>query len=119
MLTPVFLPNLDQFSEPTFIPVPIDLEIESSILDSHIPLMENECEFHFFNLDPTIKLIPTLKLTLDFTVLVMIPEPINLEPKSTILLSFILLLDIDIDHNDFVIISKDWSYEGENFHDRI
>ena len=28
MLTPVFLPNLDQFSEPTFIPVPIDFEIE-------------------------------------------------------------------------------------------
>ena len=45
MLTPVILPNLDQFSEPTFIPVPINLEIESPILDSHIPLMGKECEY--------------------------------------------------------------------------
>jgi len=45
MLTPVFLPNLDQFPEPTFIPVPIDLEMESLILDSHIPLMGKEREF--------------------------------------------------------------------------
>ena len=35
MLTPVFLPNLDQFSELTFITVPIDLEKESPILDSY------------------------------------------------------------------------------------
>jgi len=44
MLTPVSLPNLDQFPEPTFIPVPIDLEIESPILDSHIPLLGRECK---------------------------------------------------------------------------
>ena len=45
ILTLVFLLNLDQFSEPTFIPVPIDLEMESPILDSHISLMGKECEF--------------------------------------------------------------------------
>ena len=45
MLIPVSLRNLDQFSETTFIPIPIDLEIESPNLDSHIPLMEKECEF--------------------------------------------------------------------------
>ena len=45
MLTPVFLPNLDQFFKPTFIPIPIDLERESPILDSHIPMMKKECEF--------------------------------------------------------------------------
>ena len=35
MLTPVSLPNLDQFPEPTFVPVPIDHEIESPFLDDH------------------------------------------------------------------------------------
>ena len=45
MLTPVFLPNLDQFSE-TFIPVPIDFKIESPILDSHIPLIEKNMNFN-------------------------------------------------------------------------
>ena len=55
MLTLVFLPNLDQFLEPTFIPVPIDLEMESQILDSHIPLMGKECEFQFLDLDSTLE----------------------------------------------------------------
>ena len=45
MLTLVSLPNLDQIQEPTFIHVPIDLEIESPILDSHILLIGKECEF--------------------------------------------------------------------------
>jgi len=51
MLTLLSLPNLDQFLEPTFILIPIDLEIESPILDSHILLMGKECEFYFFDLD--------------------------------------------------------------------
>ena len=55
MLTLVFLPNLDQFPEPTFIPVPIDLEIESPILDSHIPLMKKESEFQFLDLVSTFE----------------------------------------------------------------
>ena len=37
ILSPISLPNLDQFLEPIFIHVPINLEIESSHLDSHIP----------------------------------------------------------------------------------
>ena len=45
MLTPVFLPNFGQFPETTFILAPINLEIESPILNSHIPLMGKECEF--------------------------------------------------------------------------
>ena len=49
MLNPVSLRNLDQFPEPTFIPVFIDLVIESSNLDSHIPLMGKECEFQLFD----------------------------------------------------------------------
>ena len=46
MLTPVSLPNLDPFLELILIPVLVDLEIESPILDSHIPLMGNECELN-------------------------------------------------------------------------
>ena len=61
MLTLVFLPNLDQFSELTFIPVLIVLEIESPIFDSHILLMEKESEFQFLDLDSTLE----QKLTLE------------------------------------------------------
>ena len=46
--------------------------------------MRKECEFHFFDLDPTIKPITTLEPTLDFLELVMVPKPITLEPESTI-----------------------------------
>ena len=45
MLTLISLPDLDPISEPTLIPVPINLEHESPILESHIRLMEKECEF--------------------------------------------------------------------------
>ena len=93
MLTPVFLPNLDQFSEPTFIPVPIDVEIISPILANHISLMAKECEFQFLDLDSTLKPKLTLEPKVDFPELVLVPEPIILEPKSTIPLSHILLLD--------------------------
>jgi len=46
MLTPVSLPKLDPFSEPTLIPVSIDFEIEPPLLDSHISLMEKKCELN-------------------------------------------------------------------------
>jgi len=60
MLTPVSLPNLDQFSEPTFIPIPIDHEIESPIFDDHIELdqlcnfespMEKLASSHFYEIE--------------------------------------------------------------------
>ena len=44
MLISASSPNLDQFSEPTFIPVSVDLEIVTPNLDSHIPLMGKECK---------------------------------------------------------------------------
>ena len=66
MLTLVSLPNLDQFPEPTFIPIPIDLEIESPNLDSHIPLMGRECEFQFFDLDATLEPKMTFESKVDF-----------------------------------------------------
>ena len=119
MLTLVSLPDFDPIRESTLILLPINLEHEPAILDSHIPLMEKECEFYFFDLDSTIEPIPTLELTVNFFELVMVPEPITLELKSAIPPSHILLLDISIDHDDFVMIFQDWLYEGDNFHDRI
>jgi len=64
MLILVSLPNLDPITELTLIPIPIDHEIESLILDSHIPLMDHECELKFFDLEPTIepKLLSNLNL---------------------------------------------------------
>jgi len=49
MLIPVSLPNLDLIPEPTLIPIPIYLEIEPSILDFHVPLMDHACELKFFD----------------------------------------------------------------------
>ena len=83
MLTPISLTDLESFPEPTLILVSIDLETVPTSLDSHIPLIERECEFQFFDLDPNVELIPTLKPTLDFFELVMVPKPITLEPKSS------------------------------------
>jgi len=54
MLTPVSLPNLDPNIKLTLIPMRIDLEIKPLILDSHIPLIDLECEFKFFDLEPTM-----------------------------------------------------------------
>jgi len=55
MSTLISLLDLDPIPKPTLIPVPIDLETEPPILDSHIPLIENECEFQFFYLEPTLE----------------------------------------------------------------
>ena len=54
-----------------------------------------------------------------FFELVMVPKPITLEPKSTILPMHILLSDISIDHDDSVMIFQDWSCKENKFHDRI
>ena len=104
MLTPVFLPNLEPFFKLTLILLPIDLEIKSSILDSHNLLIENECEFKFFNLELTIEPKSTLEPKLYFSDLVLVHEPFILEPKVTIPPSHILLLDQGIDHNDSEMI---------------
>ena len=41
MLTPTSLPNLDPLPEPTLVPVSINFEIKSPLLDSHISLKKN------------------------------------------------------------------------------
>ena len=66
--------------------------------------MGKECEFHFSDLDPTIEQILTIEPTLDFSELVMVPEPIIFEPKSTISQNHILLLNQCVDYNDSVMI---------------
>ena len=81
--------------------------------------MEKECEFQFLDLDSTLEPKLTLELKVDFLELVLVPEPIILESKSTIPPSHIFLLDIGIDHDDFVMIIQDWSCKGNKFHDRI
>ena len=67
MLTLVSLFDLDPIFEPTLILVSIDLEHEPPILDNHIPLLKNECEFQFFDLDQTLEPNPTLEPKLDLS----------------------------------------------------
>jgi len=62
--------------------VPIDLEIESSILYIQISLMGNECGFKFFNLEPTIESKLTLEPELDFFELVLVHEPFIVSPSQ-------------------------------------
>ena len=89
-VTPI--PNLViQFPSLNIYSRPIDLEIESPNLDSHIPLMGEKCEFQFFDLDSTLEAKQTLEPKIDFSELVIVPEPITLESKSIILPSHILL----------------------------
>jgi len=81
--------------------------------------MEKECEFQFLDLDSTLEPKLTLEPKVDFPGLVLVPEHIILEPKSTIPPSHILFLDIGIDHDDSVMIFQDWSCKGNKFHYRI
>ena len=81
--------------------------------------MGKECEFEFFDLDSTLEPKLTLEPKINFSELVLVPEPIILEAKSTIPSSNILLLDIGIDYDDSVMIFQDWSCKGNKFHDRI
>ena len=67
MLTLVSLSSLDHFPEPTFIPIPIDLEIDSPILDSQIPFMGKNCEFQFLNLNSTLEPKLTLEPKVNFS----------------------------------------------------
>ena len=94
-------------------------KIEPPILGCHIPLMEKEYEFQFFDLDTTLEPKLTLEPNVDFHELVLVPEPFISEPKSSIRQNHILLLDQGIYHNDSVMVFQDWSYKGNDFHDRI
>jgi len=62
-MTHVLLPNLSNILESVLIPIPVILELESPILESHIMLWENECglEFQLLDLDPLPEPISTPK----------------------------------------------------------
>ena len=102
IVTLVSLPNLDQFSELTFTYVPINLEIESPILDSHISLLGKECESPFFDLDPIIEPIPTLEPKDDFLSSYWFPNFSFKRPNHPFYK--IILYYQGIDHNDSVMI---------------
>ena len=70
-------------------------------------------------MDSTLESKLTLEPKINFSELVLVLEPIIFEPKLTIPPSHILLLDIDIDYDDFVMIFQDWSCKKNNFHDKI
>ena len=77
ILTPVLLPDLRNILESVAILIPFVPELESSILESHIPLWKNECRLEFQLLD--LDLIPEP---------ILIPKPLlNLSqiPKSVYL----------------------------------
>ena len=79
-----------------------------SILDSHILLMGKECEFQFFDLNPTFEPNPTLESKLDLSPeSVLVPIPLIPELKSSISSNHIPLLDQGIDHNDSEMIFQD------------
>ena len=108
MLTSISLPpNLGPSTEPILIPIPINLEIEPPILDSHILLIDYECELKFFDLELIIKPKLTLEPKLDFHESVLGPEPIILEPKLITSSNHVLLLDQGVDNYDFEIIFQD------------
>ena len=122
ILTPVSLPNLDHILGLTLIPIPINLEHEPSILESHNPLMRNEYEPLLFDLHPTLEPNMTLESLLDLNQLpesVLVPVPLTLEPKSTISPIHIQLLDQGVRQYNSEMIYQDWSFNPDNFHDGI
>jgi len=85
ILTSVSLPDLDLISMPTLISIPIELEHESLILDSHILLLENKCELEFYDLNQTHGPTLTLESKLDLSFIpesVSVPIHFIIEPKS-------------------------------------
>ena len=122
MLTPVSLSDLDPVSQPTLILVPIDFENEPPILDSHIPLLGNEFELEFYDLDQTHGPASTLESKFDLSFIpesISVPIPFIVELISSILQNHIPLLDQGLNQYDSVMISQYWSYNQKNFHVRI
>ena len=69
ILTPISLPDYNSFPQSALNPVPIHHELESPILQAHIPLWENkyELDLQLVGLDPIFEPILTAKLLLDFS----------------------------------------------------
>ena len=69
ILTPVLLSDLSSILESVLITIPVILDLESPILESHILLWGNECgpEFQHLDLDPISELILTPESLLDLS----------------------------------------------------
>jgi len=61
ILTPILLPDLSNILESVLISILVILELKSPILESHVPLWENECGLEFQLLD--LDLLPEPILT--------------------------------------------------------
>ena len=121
MLTTIYLSNLDSVTESTLIPISLYVELEPPILDSHISLMDHECELKFFDLEPTIEPKLTLEPKFDLSHIpdsVLVLVPFILEPKSTISPTHIPLFDQGVDYYDSEMIFQDWSYNRDDFNIR-
>ena len=112
-MTSVLLPNLSNILESVLIPNPP--ELESLILDSHIPSWGNECgpELYLFDLDPLPEPISTPESLLDLSIfpeLVLIP----IFPKSKSIIPFFHtpFLDKVIDKFDSEIYYGRWKLDG-------
>ena len=104
------------------IPVSIDFEHEPPILNSHIPLLRNECKLEFYDLNKTHEPTLTLEPKLDLSFIpesVSVPIHFIVEPKLSILQNHIPLLDQGLDQYDSMMISQDWSYNWKKFQVRI
>ena len=119
MLTPVSLPKLEPIPEQTLILVPVYYEIGSSILGSHIHLMDHKYELKFIDLEVTFEPNPTLKPKFEFSESVLVPIHIILKPKSIISSSLILLLDQGVNNDDPEMVFQDWSYNQNSFNVRV
>ena len=69
LLTPVILPNLSNILESILIPILVIPELESPLLESHIPSWENNygLEFQLLDLDPLPEPISTPEPLLDLS----------------------------------------------------
>jgi len=81
------------------------LELESPILESHIPLWDNECglQSQLLNLDPLSEQILTHKPSLNFS---QFSESVLPESKSIILYFHTPFWDKGVENNDSEIIFK-------------
>jgi len=95
------------------IPIPVIPELESPLIDSHIPSWGNECglELHFLDLDPLPEPISTPEPLLDlshFSESILVP----VFPESKSIIPF---WDKGFEKFDSEIILKIWKLDGVNF----
>ena len=100
------------------VPIPVILELESPIIDSHIRSWENECglEFQLLDLDPLPEPVSTLEPLLDLSQIPKSVVILVLPMSKSIIPSFHTpFWDKGIDNNDSEIILRIWKLDGVKF----